>query len=52
MAKILVQAFSEVARAALARRGEQKTGLDDVQKFLARFGYLQTPPAVAVTVAS
>ncbi len=41
MAKILVQAFSEVARAALARVGEQKTGLDAVQTFLTRFGYLQ-----------
>lgn len=41
MAKILVEAFSEVATADLASLGEQKKGLDDVQKFLMRFGYLQ-----------
>ena len=41
MAKILVKAFSEVATADIARLGEQKKGLDDVQKFLTRFGYLQ-----------
>ena len=41
MAKILVKAFSEVATADLARIGEQKKGLDDVQKFLMKFGYLQ-----------
>lgn len=40
MAKSLVQPFSEIAAADLARVGEQKKGVDDVQQFLSRFGYV------------
>jgi hypothetical protein len=41
MAKITVNAFPKVATADLARLGERKNGLDEVQQFLSRFGYIQ-----------
>ena len=41
MTKTSAKAFSEVAAADLATFGEQKKGLDKVQEFLTRFGYLQ-----------
>ena len=42
MAKINVKAFPEVAAADLARLGERKKGLNEVQQFLSRFGYIQS----------
>lgn len=41
MAKKLFQAFPGVATADLAKFGEQKKGMESVQHFLRRFGYLK-----------